>query len=48
MKRNETKQQEQKNQIQQKDQQPLIRVQSRLRAGLVAVPIGGGGCCPPI
>jgi hypothetical protein len=48
MKRNETKQQEQKNQAQQKNQQPVIRVQSRVRAGLLAPIDGGGGCCPPI
>jgi hypothetical protein len=36
MKRNETKKQEQKNQTEQKDA-PIIRVQSGLRAGAMAI-----------
>lgn len=40
MKRNTTKE-EQKNQVQQKDQQPIIRVQSGLRAGAVATILRG-------
>ncbi len=40
MKRNQTKE-EQKNQVQQQDQQPIIRVHSRLRAGAVATILRG-------
>jgi hypothetical protein len=40
MKRNEIKE-EQKNQVQQKDQQPIIRVHSGLRAGTVATLLRG-------
>jgi hypothetical protein len=47
MKRNETKKQEQKNQAQQKDQQPVVRVQTRMRAGAMMI-LPPGGCCPPI
>jgi hypothetical protein len=43
MKRNETKKQEQKNQAEQKDQQPIIRVRSGLRAGAVSALLPG--CC---
>lgn len=36
MKRNETKKQEQQNQVEQKKPEPIVRVQSGLRAGLMA------------
>lgn len=43
MKRNENKKQEHKNQTEQKEQQPIIRVRSGLRAGAVDAMLPG--CC---
>jgi hypothetical protein len=43
MKRNETRKQEQKSQAEPKDQQPVIRVRSGLRAGAVSALLPG--CC---
>lgn len=42
MKRNENKKQEQVTQIEQKDKQPIVRVRSGLRAGMVGML---PGCC---